>query len=279
MLGSGVQPIADRPLGVVDLLDGSFAALRQRARSIVTIVAGLVVPLSIFQGWISRDDLGGATFGDLINDPTVAQEVSDSSSVFGAGFFVSQLLGLLVTAIAGVAVARVVHGWFEGRDTTVAEALIFTGRRMGAILVSFAVIHVLEGVGFVLLIVPGMAVLVLSSLTSPVLAVENLGPVASMRRSWQLVRRRTGTTIALILLLGLVQYGVSQAVGTLPSLGALALGPDRAWPLVAVANMMTSIILIPVSGAAMCLTYLDIRFRTEGLDLRRRAEIQFGPSS
>lgn len=263
----------------MDLLDGSFAALRQRARSIVTIVAGLVVPLSIFQGWISRDDLGGATFGDLINDPTVAQEVSDSSSVFGAGFFVSQLLGLLVTAIAGVAVARVVHGWFEGRDTTVAEALIFTGRRMGAILVSFAVIHVLEGVGFVLLIVPGMAVLVLSSLTSPVLAVENLGPVASMRRSWELVRRRTGTTIGLILLLGLVQYGVSQAVGTLPSLGALALGPDRAWPLVAVANMMTSIILIPVSGAAMCLTYLDIRFRTEGLDLRRRAEIQFGPSS
>lgn len=274
-----MQPIADRPLGVVDLLDGSFAALRQRARSIVTIVAGLVVPLSIFQGWISRDDLGGATFGDLINDPTVAQEVSNSSTVFGPGFFVSQLLGLLVTAIAGVAVSRVVHGWFEGRDTTVGEALRFTGRRMGAILASFAVIHILEGVGFVLLIVPGMAVLVLSSLTSPVLAVEDLGPVASMRRSWELVRRRTGTTIGLILLLGLVQYGVSQAVGTLPALGALALGPDRAWPLVAVANMMTSIILIPVSGAAMCLTYLDIRFRTEGLDLRRRAEIQFGPSS
>lgn len=275
MLGRGVQPIADRPLGVVDLLDGSFAALRQRARSLVAIVAGLVIPLSLFQGWITRDDLGGASFIDLMNDPTVAQEVSDSSQVYDAGFFLSELLGLLVTAIAGVAVSRVVYGWFVGQDTTVGEALSFTGRRLGAIMVAFVVIHVLEGLGFVLLIVPGFAVIVLSSLTSPVLAIESLGPVASMRRSWELVRRRAASTVGLILLLGLVQYGVSQALGTLPAIGALVLGPDRAWPLVAVANMMTSIVLTPVTGAAMCLIYLDIRFRTEGLDLQRRADLLF----
>ena len=82
--------------------------------------------------------------------------------------------------------------------------------------------------------------------------------------------------IGVILLLGLVDYGVSQAVGALPGFGALLLGPDRAWPLVAAASLLTSIILVPVNGAAMCLIYLDIRFRTEGLDLRRRIELQFG---
>lgn len=263
-------------MGVVDLLDGAFAALRQRAKSLATIVAGLVIPLSLFQGWVTRDDLGGASFTDLINDPSVAQEVSSTTQVYDTSFFVSQLLGLLVTAIAGVAVSRVVYGWFVGEDTTPAEALAFTARRMGAILGAFVVIHLLEGIGFVLLILPGFAVLVLSSLTSPVLAVESLGPVASMRRSWELVRRRAASTLGLIMLLGLVQYGVSQALGTLPTVAALIIGPDRAWPLVAVANMMTSIVLIPVTGAAMCLNYLDIRFRTEGLDLKRRADLHFG---
>ncbi|MCP4221944.1 MAG: hypothetical protein GY773_01200 [Actinomycetia bacterium] len=270
------QPISEGPLGVIDLLDGAFGALRQRARTIVAIVAGLIIPLSLFQGWVARDDLGGASFFDMMNDPTVAQEVSESTSVFDLGAVIGQFLGLLVTAIAGVAVSRVVHGWFEGRDPTAIEALAFTVRRMGAILGAFVVIHLLQLLGLILLILPGLAVIVLSSLTSPVLAIEKLGPVESMKRSWELVKRRTGSVIGIILLLGLVQYGVSTAVGTLPQAGALLIGPDRAWPLIVVANLLTSIILIPVTGATMCLTYLDIRFRTEGLDLERRIEAQFG---
>jgi len=268
------EPIADQPLGVIDLLDGAFAALRQRARVIVAIVVGLVIPLSLFQAWVTRDDLGGATFADLINDPTVAQEVSNSTSPYDAGFFLSQLLSMFVTAVAGVAISRVVGGWFEGRETGAAEALRFTAGRGAAIIGSFIVIHVGELIGFVL-VIPGLMVLALSSLTSPVLALEDAGPLAAIKRSWQLVRRRPAAVVGVIVLLAIVHYGVSQAVGTLPALVALFIGPDRAWPLVAVSNLLTSIILIPVTAAAMCLTYLDIRFRTEGLDLRRRIHEQF----
>lgn len=278
MLGREVEPIANKPLGVIDVLDGSFAALRQRARVMVTIVAGFVVPVSVFQGWITRDDLGGATFGELLNDPTVAQEVSQTSSVYDAGFALGQVLGMLVTAIAGVAVAWVINGWFEGRDPSAADALRFTLRRSPALVAAFVVIHLLQLIGFVLLVIPGLALVVLSSLTSPVLAVERLGPVASMRRSWELVQRRIGSVIGVLLLFAVVQYGVSQAVGTLPAIAALFLGPDRAWPLVAVANMATQLILLPANGAAMCLLYHDIRFRTEGLDLHRRFFLELPPA-
>lgn len=239
-------------------------------------MAGLVVPVSLFQAWITRDDLGGATFSDLINDPTVAQEVGNSSSTFDGAFFFGQLIGLIVTAVGGVAVSRIVGGWFDGRDESAMSAIRFTVRRSPAILGVFVIVHVAEAIGFILLVLPGFAVLVLSSLASPVLALETLGPVASVRRSWELVRRRTGFTLSVILLVGIVQYGVSQAVGTLPSLVAVLLGPDRVWPLIAASNLATSIILVPVTGAAMCLTYLDIRFRTEGLDLERRVAKQFG---
>lgn len=271
-----MQPIADQPRGVIDLLDGGFAALRQRARVLVTIVAGLVIPLSLLQAWVTRDDLGGATFSDMLNDPTVAQEVSDSASTYDAGFFVAQVSSMLVTAVAGVAVSRVVAGWLYGHDCTAGEALRFTARRAGAIVIAFVVIHLIELLGLVLLILPGFVAIVASSLTSPVIALEDRGPVSSVRRSWTLVGRRPGPVFGVVVLLALVAYTVSQAVGTLPAMVALFIGPDRAWPLVAASNLLTSIILIPVTGAAMCLTYLDIRFRTEGLDLLRRIELDAG---
>lgn len=272
-------PIAEEPLGVIDLLDGAFAALRQRPRAIVAIISWLVVPLSLFQAWLTRDDLGGATFGELLNDPTVAQEVSESTSLVDVGVLGSQVLAMLVTAVAGVSIARVVGGWVEGVDRGALDALRFTGRRSPAILAAFLLIHLAELVGFVLLVIPGLMVVVLSALTSPVLALESSGPIASIRRSWTLVRRRPGPVFGVIVLLAVVEYGVSQAIGTLPVLVSLIVGPDRAWPIVAAANLLTSIILIPVTTAAMCLTYLDIRFRTEGLDLRRRIDDLFDGSA
>lgn len=278
VLGRDVEPIAIKPLGVIDVLDGSFAALRQRARVLVTIVAVLAVPSAIFQGWVTRNDLGGASFGDLLSDPAVAEEVSSPTAAYDAEFFLAQILSMFVTAAAGVGVAWVVNAWFEGRDPGALDALRFTLRRLGPIIGAFVVIHVLQLVGMILLILPGLVLVVLSSLTSPVLAIEGVGPIASMRRSWELTRRRIGPVVLVLFLLIVVQFGLSQAISTLPSTVALFIGPDRAWPLLSLSTMITQLIVLPVNGAAMCLLYLDIRFRTEGLDLHRRLFLDLPPT-
>lgn len=272
-----VVPISEGPLGVLDLLDGSFAVLRQRARVIVGTVAGLVLPVALLQAWASRDDLGGSSFGDLLNDPAAGTGTASPFAAYDLLFFLTRGLGLAVTAAGGVAVSRVVVGWLDGHDLSALDALRFTARRLPALAGAFVIVKVLEGVGFLLLGIPGLAAILLCSLTSPVLAIEGLGPVAAVRRSAELVRRRPGPLIGLSLLLFAVQYGVGQAVGTLPGAVAVFVGPDRAWPLLAASNTITSLILVPVNGAAMCLAYLDLRYRTEGLDLSRRIQRHFGP--
>lgn len=266
-----------QPLGVIDLLDGSFAALRQRARVIVASVAGLVIPVNLLQAWLARNYLGGAGLSQILSDPTVAQAGAEADSPFGWAWLATQVLRLLMLAVGGVSVSRIIGSWIDGTDSTAGAALRHTARRLPAVLVAFVLIHLLQMVGF-LLVLPGLFAIVAFSLTSPVLALEPLGPIASMRRSARLVRRRPGPVLGVIALLGLVSYGVSQAVGTLPSLAALAIGTGRAWPLQAAAGAATSLILVPVTAAAMCLTYLDIRFRTEGLDLRWRMAGTFGPA-
>ena len=273
--GRTVVPISEGPLGVLDLLDGSFAVLRQRARVIVAIVAGLVLPVALLEAWAARDDLGGSSFSELFRDPAASPAATSPFAAYDLLFFLTQGLGLAVTAAGGVAVSRVVAGWLEGEDLSALDALRFTARRLPALAGAFVIVHALEGVGFLLLGVPGLAAIVLCSLTSPVLAIEGLGPVAAVRRSAELVRRRPGPLIGLTLLLVAVQYGVGQAVGTLPGAVAIFIGPDRTWPLLAASNTITSLILVPVTGAAMCLAYLDNRFRTEGFDLRRRIHQHF----
>ena len=262
--------IADRPLPVVDLVDGAFAALRQRPRTLITVVAGLVVPIAIAEGYLARNALGGATLEQMINDPTVANEVS-TQSPFGSEALLAYLLDWFLMAVAGVPVSRVVAGWVTGQDVSAGQALAFTARRWWVILVAFLLNHLIQTIGFAMFLVPGAIAVALFALTSPVIAVEELGPVAALKRSAELVRRRKATVIGGIAMTAAVAYGVENAVSLLPTMVALIFGPDKTWPLVSASAMMTSIILVPFTSATMCLVYLDIRFRTEGLDLELRS--------
>ncbi len=261
-------PITSRPLPLIDLLDGAFAALRQRPRTLVSVVAGFVVPLSIVTAVLGTDPAGGLGMGALLNnDPSRVDNsmtVTDVAILYG--------LGWLTTAVCGVPISAIVGGWLIGEDTSARQAVRLTLRRLPTILGAFLLIHVIEVVGTLLLILPGLAALVFFSLTSPVIALENLGPWESMKRSMTLVRRRSGTVIGVIVLTGIASVAISNAVGLLPDVVAGVLGADRSRPVIALSSMLSSLILVPFTSAAMCLTYLELRFRTEGFDLELRAQ-------
>ncbi len=240
----------------------------------VSIMMALVVPGSLLQGWASRSGSGSGSAEEYFADPLSVQ-LSGSLSPFGDGAALTYLADWVLVAVAGVPIARVVGGWLLGTDVTAAAALRFTAKRWWVIAVAFVLIHIVEAIGFMLMIFPGVAAIVLFSLTSPVMALEELGPVKAMQRSSRLVRRSFSKVLGLMVLLALVSIGISLTLGTLPSIGAFVLGPERAWPLISVARAVTSIVLVPFTTAAMTLVYLDLRFRTEGLDLQLRANDLF----
>jgi hypothetical protein len=249
---------------VLDLLDGAFAALRQRPRTLVAVVLPVLVPVQVLQAYLARDLLGGAGLAEVMADPTLAEEAAVAGP--GAtGMLADLLLNSFTVSVTGVAVAHVVAGWLEGREVTAGEALRAVARRWWVVLVAWAAVRVLQVVGLVLVPV------VLLAVTSPVVAFEGRGPLASIRRSAALVRTRFGPAAGVVSLTALVSYGVSQAIGTLPSTVALVIGPGRAWPLLAATGIVTSLVLVPFVTAAAALLYLDLRFRAEGLDLELEA--------
>jgi hypothetical protein len=264
------RPVSDRPLAVLDIVDGSFAALRQRPRTLIAVVLPVLVPLEVLQAYLSRHVLGGVGLADVWADPTVAgEQASAGSSV--VPMLTDLILGSLAVSVSGVAVAHVVTGWLEGRDPSAAQALGAVARRWWVVLSAWLVVRVLQALAAVVFVVPALFVVALLSVTSPVVAVEGRGPWASVRRSASLVRPRLGPVLGVVLLAGVVSYGVSQAIEALPATIALILGPDRAWPLLAASGILSSLVVVPFVAASATLTYLDLRFRTEGLDLERDA--------
>jgi hypothetical protein len=270
-------PIGERPLGVIDILDGSFAALRQRPRVMVAIVVVLIIPSALLEGLLARAYLGEGSFDEVFSDPFGYSNAGNDLSLFSARATIGYLVDWFTIAVAGVPNARVITGWTTGRDTGAGEALRFTARRSSAIVVAFVLIHVIELVATIVFVIPGLLAMIWFSLTSPVIATEDLGGWASMSRSRRLAKPQFGHVLAVVATVGIVGFGVEAAIGTLPSLLTSALGPDRAWPLVSAASFVAKLVVVPITAGAMALTYLDLRFRAEGLDLSLRARDVFAP--
>jgi hypothetical protein len=78
------------------------------------------------------------------------------------------------------------------------------------------------------------------------------------------------------LLSGLVATLFGYALGIVPTVLSLLVGTDGfGWLLTAAAGVLTSLITMPVVAGTTVLIYLDLRVRTEGLDLELEAAEAF----
>lgn len=107
------------------------------------------------------------------------------------------------------------------------------------------------------------------------IVVENLGGIAGLRRSWQLVRgtflRVVGIYILMSILIGLLTSGPTYvlqiAVSLLPNFVVATI-------LNQVIVAVITLLVQPLQFAILTLLYFDLRIRKEGYDLELRAQQQ-----
>lgn len=122
------------------------------------------------------------------------------------------------------------------------------------------------GLGFVLLIIPGVILWVMWSVAAPVCVVEGEGPLASLSRSARLTKGNRWRIFGVVLVIdivsqlgqGVVQLGLSEAAGVL--VGAIG---TFLW--MALAQTFSSI--------AVAVIYHDLRVAQEGIDVERIAAV------
>jgi len=293
--GARTGPLPLHPMTVGDILDGVFKLFKANAATIVAIVALFVVPLQLVSAYLQRDALGGVGLLDAIGDPSLLE--AGATEPFGSAgdFWISTavtIVSLVTVAFMAGAISQVVAASYLGETLSAGPALARTLRRSGALFGGWFLCHlpaVVTGLGYVALVLAGaglgvvvglgflgllvlgpvlLAISALSVAVAPAIMVEDLGPVAGVRRSWGLVRRRFWAVLGISLLAGLITSLVAAALAFVPSVVALFFGLEYGWIVLAAGSILASLISTPIVAIAATLIYFDLRIRTEGFDLQ-----------
>ncbi|MRX42869.1 hypothetical protein [Agromyces kandeliae] len=145
----------------------------------------------------------------------------------------------------------------------------------------------------VMLLLLGLAVLAAwlgtkLALVPSVIVLERAGIGQSVRRSWQLTTGHFWRTFGLILLVGLIVSTIAQTVVQVPMLGgtilAVILDPTAGatYEAVTIASTLVGTVLSILIGAIVAVVqaaliaviYIDLRMRSEGLDLELERHVE-----
>jgi hypothetical protein len=273
-------PVALRPLTIADILDGAFSVLRAQPAKVVLIVALFAVPIDLVSAFLQRGVFGGVGFASVFTTDPGSEALAAAEDDGGGGAVAATLLQYLgpslILPFIAAALAVLIAGWYGGRDLTAGQALGAAGRAWWPLLASWVIVHLAEGVAALACFVPLFFVMPMFVCVAPAIALERLGPIQAVRRSWRLARRRYWATFGIAMLTGVVSYTLSSVLPLLPTILAAIIGLEWGWILLGLGTAATSLIVLPVVAGSAVLIYLDLRIRTEGLDLELDAQRVFG---
>lgn len=261
-----------RPLGVGDLLDGTFTTIRHNPRATIGLAALLVTAQQAVV--VAAQLLTGGV-------PTLTGFADDTFSLQllgGFGGIVGTLLSAVVGAVLTGMLVVVVSEDVLGRRVAVRQVWERIRPRIWALLVASAIAGLLPYLGLVFLLAPGVILWGAWALSTPALVLEGLGPMKALRRSWRLAwpdfPRVWSIRTLSELLATLMQYLVAVPFALAGVLAAFALGSDEGDPLPVVAFVLVVLgaiaagtLTAPFLAGVLALLYIDRRMRAEGLDL------------
>lgn len=243
-----------RPRTVGVILTDAFDVYRRSFLVLVSIVAAVVVPLTLLQYYLVREvvALDGIVSeqGELVVDSRELWRILVGGLVLGA-------IGFVVTQLAAGAATHAVVSTMVGTVPSVGSSYGAAFSRLGALLVVALLTGLAVVGGFLLLIVPGFIVLVRLIVGVPAVVVEAKRGTEALSRSWALTRGH-GWRIFGAMLVVLIVVGIFNGILTGP------LGDD--WVAQGIAAAVASVLTTPYVTAVIALLYVDIRVRTEELD-------------
>ena len=303
----GVIPL--RPLGLGEILDGSFATIRRNPKATLGIAAIIMTVSAVISSSLTLS---------LINVPSPGQNLTSQQAVHLLGQIfadalpvlgVTVLLTIIVQAVLAGLLAPVIAREAGGQQISAADAWRAAAPRLPSVLLAtllvlLAGLSPLLALGLILLValaagapaaiivaigVPGFIVAVvlsiwfstMFSLVTPVVVLERERPGPALARSWRLVRRSFWRVFGILLLAGLI-VAVASAILQLPfsflsTLFGGTAGFSAGTVIAVLGTIAAGTVTRPISAAVTVLLYVDMRMRKEGLDLALRTASGGGP--
>jgi hypothetical protein len=175
-------------------------------------------------------------------------------------FVIDLIAGTLFTGMVVELVADVQDG---RRDATAIQLLRAVAPMLGELLLVGLVAGVLEAIGFVLIVVPGLILITIWSVAAPVVVIERPGGLRALGRSRELVRGNGWQVFGVILVLVI---GVVIASALIDGAGAAA---GTAVGLVV--RVIVGVLAAPISALAAAVLYFELRGRERSASVDERS--------
>jgi hypothetical protein len=261
--GGRVVPLKE--MGVGEILDAAFNLYRRHWKQYMAIVAVLIVPFEFLQGLVSR-----AVAHPFMLNGRVFIEHRDVAPLTVVGIVFGLASYLIVTPLLEAALVQAVGDGYMGERPDVGRAFATARARMWSVLLVVFLAGLATVGGFVLLVIPGIIFYTRFLFSPAVVVLEGARGREAMRRSWRLVKGRTGRILLTVFLAGLL-VGVIGGFLTLPA-GLIAARLKEGWILRTIVVAIVSVLTTPFVSIVRVLLYFDQRVRKEGLDLAIMAQ-------
>jgi hypothetical protein len=267
---ANTEPLA--PATLTDMLDGGWRLLRRQPGTILGLSAMFLVPSAVLAGLASA-----AVDTDV--QSTFALPTVGSSSSFPLLALFATIAGTALRSLGvlylGVALTYVVLAAGSGSVLGAGDAARAALRRSGAVLGAWPLLVGASVIAYVACFLPLAVWLTFTAVVAPAIAAEGAGPIAAIGRSFSLVTRRFWVALGVVMLSSLVAYVLSTVLTLIPQLLAQLLPWGGQWAVNTVSTWLAGTLTAGPLIISSVLLYLDLRVRTEGLDLRQRATAAF----
>jgi hypothetical protein len=252
---------------LVDVMDGAFAVLKSQPRAVTLLIFPMVLPVSLLQAYLARGS-ANVSIVEFFSSPGRLGRVLDGQRWSAIVY----LLDLLVLSVTGALMGKMLALWFQGAVPDAWPVLRASGRLVPRAIAAFVLVHLAEGLALIGFGVGTLLIIPLLSITSPVIGIEDVGPIVALRRSWALTRPHYKHSCAYALFGAAVVFLLGLLFGWLPSTIAAGLGNDGyGWVVVGLASVMFATITTAFIAIGSVIFYLDLRVRSEGMDIEIHA--------
>jgi hypothetical protein len=235
-----------RPLSLGEVLDVSFGLYRSRFAALLAVsVACQLVP-SLLRIYFGSD---GTMFDNLLL------------------LLAYYTLAIVLSAVGVAASTFIVSDAYLGRETSASAALGKAISLLGRIVVVSMVSSLLIGIGFLLLIVPGVILISGLILSTVVTVLETpANSTVAMGRSWELTKGFRGKVLLTMFCVGLMLMVPTITVGAIWGMIGAATGSVGLVGMEVITSLL-SILIYPFFYVVLTVIYYDLRVRKEGFDL------------
>jgi hypothetical protein len=276
---SSIAPL--RPLRLGQIIDQAITIYRANFLPFIGIVALVQIPVSLVQFLVASV----TSFGQLSGDAGLMMGLAGVGMLGNLAVVAASML-LLYGLANGVIAQATTAVRLGGEKPGVFSSYRLSRPHWVNVLLAVVLAGILSIGLFIWMLIPcigwltgpGMSLffgMTILPLAAPIAVLEGKNAMAAIRRAWDLTRRRFWWVVGFTLVL----WAFSQIIVTGPavlismaSLAAFESSEVLSNPLLmngvqSFAAAITSVLYMPVYFCAMTLMYLDLRVRTEGLDL------------